>query len=84
MFEALTSGNAIALGGFVISGVGVVYAVRRDVAVLASRLGPIESAVVRLTDIMEKLARQDERLKSVEREIERDHLREQWREASPR
>lgn len=69
---------------FAAGGVGFVVAVRRDVAVLSSRLGPIENAVVRLTDIMEKLGRQDERLKAVERDVERNDTRQQRSKARSR
>ena len=75
----ISIGNILTMGGFVLGGVGFVVAVRRDVAILATRLTPIESAVLKLTDILEKIGRQDERLKAVERDIERNDPRKQRR-----
>lgn len=71
------AGPLATIGGFVLTGVGVIIAVRRDVAVLSARLGPLEAAVLKLTEILDKLSRHDERLKSVERELERSYAREQ-------
>ena len=80
----ISIGNLLTLGAFAASGVGFVVAVRRDVAVLSNRLFPIESAVNRLADILEKLGRQDERLKAVERDIERNGTRQQRRKSGSR
>lgn len=65
------AGPAVTVCGFIATGIGVIIAVRRDVAVISVRLQPLEKAVLKLTDILETLARQDERLKSVERDRER-------------
>lgn len=80
----ISVGNLLTMAAFGAGGISFVVAVRRDVAILSSRLGPIESAVVRLTDIMEKLGRQDERLKAVERDVERNDTRQQRRKSGPR
>jgi hypothetical protein len=76
---SVSVGNILTLAGFAFGGISFVVAVRRDVSVLAARLGPIESAVVKMTEILERLGRQDERLKAVERDVERNDLRKQRR-----
>lgn len=70
-------GHILTVAGFVGVGAGVIYGVRRDVAILSSRLNPLEAAVLKLTEILERLGRQDERLKSVERDLERGHAHKQ-------
>lgn len=67
----ISLGHLIAIGGFVATGFGVIFAVRNDVAVISSRLDPLEAAILKLTDILERLGRQDERLKNIERDLER-------------
>lgn len=76
---SVSVGNLLTLLGFAGGGLGFVFAVRRDVAVLATRLGPIEAAVVKLTEVLQTLARQDERLKVIERDVERNDPRKQRR-----
>lgn len=76
----ISIGNLLTMGAFAAGGIGFVIAVRRDVAILSARLTPIESAVLKLTDILERIGRQDERLKAVERDIERNDPRQQWRQ----
>lgn len=79
----ISVGNLLTLGGFVFGGVGFVVAVRRDVAVLSTKLKPLEAAVLKLTDILERLARHDERLKAVERDLERNDSRKQRSQTGP-
>lgn len=80
----ITVGNILTIAGFTIGGAGFVVAVRRDVSILSEKLKPIELAVLKLTDILEKIARQDERLKAVERDVERNDPRHKWREPGSR
>lgn len=70
--------------GFVIASVLCVAAVRRDVAILGTRLGPLEAAVARMVAILEQVGRQDERLKAVERDVERNDPRKYWSKPEPR
>lgn len=74
-------GHILTVGGFAGIGIGVIYAVRQDVAVLSTRLNPLEAAVVKLTDILERIGRHDERLKSVERDLERSHSEQKRRQS---
>lgn len=74
--------NAGTLCGFLIGGGCFVWAVRRDVSVLAARLEPMEDAIKRLITLLEQVGRQDERLKAVERDVERNDPRKQWRQPS--
>lgn len=80
----ISVGNILTLAAFVAAGIAIIVAVRRDVAVLSTRMIPLESAITRLSDILEKIARQDERLKAVERDIERNDPRKQWGQSSSR
>lgn len=73
----VTVGNLLTILSVTGGGVWVFFAVRRDVDLLSQKLIPIESAVIKLTVVLETLARQDERIKSVERDLERNHSRQQ-------
>lgn len=88
MFPAIdwtiTFGNILTIAGFIGGGVFFAIAVRRDVDILATRLEPLEKAVVKLTDILVGLARHEERLAAVERDVERNDPRQQWRQPGPR
>ena len=74
----------LTVGGFALTGVGVMFAVRRDVSILATKLKPIESAVIKITDLLEATARHDERLRSVERRMDREDAREDHGHSRPR
>jgi len=66
---SMNIGNLLTIAGFLGGGVFFVVAVRRDVDMLSARLKPLESAVTRLADILERQARQDERIRALERGV---------------
>ena len=72
---SISVGNLLTMAAFAAGGISFVVAVRRDVSVLSTRLTPIELSVSRMIDILEKLGRQDERLKALERDAERNDPR---------
>ena len=80
---SVSIGNLLTMLGFVFGGISFVYAVRRDVSVLAQRLEPLEAAVTRIVELLTTVSRQDERLKVVERDLQRNDPRQKWRESSP-
>lgn len=80
MFDpTITLGNAISVAGFIAGSILCVAAVRRDVAILATRLTPLEGAVAKMLELLQAVSRQDERLKAVERDVERNDPRKQRR-----
>jgi hypothetical protein len=50
---------------------GLVYvvALRTDIAVLSARLTPIENSVIKITDVLITLARQDAQIHSLQEQI---------------
>lgn len=66
----ISLGNLITGAGFLFGGISFVYAVRQDVSILSERLKPLEEAVKKLTSLIELVARQDERLNAVERDMQ--------------
>ena len=72
---SISVGNLLTMAAFAAGGISFVVAVRRDVSVLSTRLTPIELSVSRMIDILEKLGRQDECLKALERDAERNDPR---------
>lgn len=80
----ISVGNILTLVGFVVGGIMFVVAVRRDVDILSTRLAPLEKAIVQLTDILIKLAIQDVRLNTMERDLQRNELRRKGQEPSAR
>ena len=84
MFDMTISlGNILTVLGFAGSGVGVIYAVRRDVDILATKIQPLEAAANRIVDkleiILDRQARHDERLQSIERDRDRTYPQHQRR-----
>lgn len=62
-------GHVLAALGFVLGASGVVWALRGDMKVLASRLSSVEATVIKLADILIQIGRQEERLNSHDRRI---------------
>lgn len=75
-------GNLLTLLGFIAAGATVIFAVRRDVDVLTARLAPLETALKELTASLTTVARQDERVKALERDRDAGYPRKQWRQSS--
>lgn len=63
-------GQLVTFFGFVIGGLGVVFALRHDVRNLGGRMTNVEAELRKMTDVMVTLARQDEQFKSVNRRLE--------------
>lgn len=63
-------GQLVTFLGFVIGGLGVVFALRYDVRNLGTRLVSVEEELKKMTDVMVTLARQDEQFKSVNRRLD--------------
>lgn len=80
---SISLGNLLTLAGFLGGGVLFVFAVRRDVDVLSQRFIPLEQAVVRLTDILVELGRQDVRLNNLEDNQIRRYPARKRRQSSP-
>lgn len=78
----------VTLAGFAAASIAVVVAMRRDVKYLSSRMTPLENAanslVEKLAGLLATISRHDERIKAVERDLERNELRAQRRQTSPR
>lgn len=85
---SISVGNLLTMVGFMGGGIAFVVAVRRDVSYLSRRLMPIENAVETVRDhlstLVTTMGRHDERLKAVERDVERNDPRKHFRQASPR
>jgi hypothetical protein len=60
------TGIALALGA-----IGIVYAIKSDVRVLKAELDAMRAQIVKITDVLVHLGRQEERLNSHEKRIER-------------
>jgi len=77
-------GNILTIVGFGASVTVVIYAVRRDVDVLASKIAPLEAAANRIVDklesILDRQARHDERIQAIERERDRTYPHQQRRQ----
>lgn len=79
----ISLGNVLTLVGFVGGGIAFIYAVRRDVDVLTARLKPLETAIGELTEALTVIARQDERVKALERDRDAGYPGKQRRKAGP-
>lgn len=64
-------GHIITGGGLIIGAVGIIWALRSDVKVLATRIGSIEMQILKVADVLVHIGRQDERLKSHERRLDK-------------
>lgn len=75
----------VAICGFFLSALAVRRAIKQDVAILATKMGPLEAAATRIGDKLEVLiaqqARHDERIQSIERDRERIYTRQQRRQS---
>lgn len=64
-------GHLITAGGLVLGAAGIVWALRTDVRVLSARIGSIEAQMLKIADVLVHIGRQDERLNSHEKRIDR-------------
>ena len=64
-------GHLITAGGLVIGACGIIWALRSDVKVLATRIGSIELQILKVADVLVHIGRQDERLKGHERRLDK-------------
>lgn len=67
---SINLGQLVTFFGFVIGGLGVVFALRHDVRTLGNRMVSVEEELKKMTDVMVTLARQDEQFKSVNRRLD--------------
>jgi aspartyl aminopeptidase len=67
----ISVGNILTGMGFVLGAGGIVWALRADVKVMSSRLDSIETQVLKIVDVLVHIGRQDERLNSHEKRIDR-------------
>jgi len=75
----ISLGNILTILGFIGAVIAFFVAVRRDITELATRLQPLETALKELTASLTVLARQDERVKSLERDRDAGYPRQQRR-----
>ncbi len=68
---SINLGHVIAVVGFMISGAGVVWALRADLKVLAQRVTSLETSFLKIADVLVHIGRQEERLNAHERRISR-------------
>lgn len=66
---SINVGHVLAAFGFILGASGIVWALRGDMKVLASRLTSVEATVIKLADILIQIGRQEERLNSHDRRI---------------
>ena len=64
-------GHLITAGGLIVGALGIVWALRSDVKILATRIGSIEIQILKVADVLVHIGRQDERLKSHERRLDK-------------
>ena len=64
-------GHIITAGGLALGAMGIIWALRSDVQVLATRIGSIEIQILKVADVLVHIGRQDERLKSHERRLDK-------------
>ncbi len=69
-------GHIITAGGLLVGAVGIIWALRSDVKVLATRIGSIELQILKVADVLVHIGRQDERLKSHERRLDKLEARD--------
>lgn len=67
----ISLGTVVGVVSLLFSAAGVVWALRGDMRVLGSRLASVEAHMSRLSDVLVQIGRQDERLNSHEKRIER-------------
>lgn len=63
--------NIVTFVGLIVGASGIVLALRSDVKVLATRIGSIELQILKVADVLVHIGRQDERLKSHERRLDK-------------
>ena len=67
----ISVGNILTGMGFILGAGGIVWALRSDVKILATRIGSIEIQILKVADVLVHIGRQDERLKSHERRLDK-------------
>lgn len=67
----ISVGNILTGVGLAAGAVGIIWALRADVQVLATRIGSIEAQMLRIADVLIHIGRQDERLNSHEKRIDK-------------
>lgn len=67
----ISVGNILTAVGLAFGAAGIIWALRGDVKVLASRIGSIEAQMLKIADVLIHIGRQDERLNSHEKRIDK-------------
>lgn len=67
----ISVGNILTAVGLAFGAAGIIWALRSDVKVLASRIGSIEAQMLKIADVLIHIGRQDERLNSHEKRIDK-------------
>jgi hypothetical protein len=67
---SISAGTILTFFGFVVGGLGVVYTLRSEVRGLVDRMVDVESELRKMSDVLVAIARQDERLNSVDRRLD--------------
>lgn len=67
----ISIGNILTAIGLAAGAVGIIWALRADVQVLATRIGSIEAQMLKIADVLIHIGRQDERLNSHEKRIDK-------------
>jgi K+/H+ antiporter YhaU regulatory subunit KhtT len=71
MFDLTVNlGNLLTIISFLVGGVTFVYAIRSDVKTIQARLMLVEEELDQLTGVLVSLARQDERLNYLNKELQ--------------
>ena len=67
----ISIGNILTAIGLAVGAAGIVWALRADVQVLSTRIGSIEAQMLKIADVLIHIGRQDERLNSHEKRIDK-------------
>lgn len=67
----ISVGNILTAVGLAFGAAGIIWALRGDVQVLATRIGSIEAQMLKIADVLIHIGRQDERLNSHEKRIDK-------------
>lgn len=67
----ISVGNILTAIGLAFGAAGIVWALRADVRVLSTRIGSIEAQMLKIADVLIHIGRQDERLNSHEKRIDK-------------
>lgn len=67
----ITLGHIVEAAGFILAGLGVIYSTRIDVRTLKVDVTSIKEDMKQFTNILVNIARQDERLTSIDKRIDK-------------